>query len=120
MGSPKAHLTWQGETFLDRLIGVFQPFCPKIIVVLGHDPERIRSAATRPAEFVINADHAFGQITSLRCGLQALPPDLDAVFFTPLDYPGIRAETVRALLSVWDGRQSAIVPQNGGKHGPRC
>jgi CTP:molybdopterin cytidylyltransferase MocA len=117
MGSPKAHLTWAGETFLDRLIGVFQPVCSDVIVVLGHEPEYIRAAASRPAIFVVNGDHALGQITSLQCGLRALPAGTDAVFFTPLDYPGIRAETVRSLLQAYSGEEPAVVPQTGGKHG---
>jgi molybdenum cofactor cytidylyltransferase len=117
MGSPKAHLTWEGETFLDRLIGIFQPFCSRVVVVLGHEPERVRAAATRPAEFVINPDYAFGQLTSLQCGLRAVPPSTEAAFFTPLDYPGIRVETVRAVLDHYTGHELAVVPQVGARHG---
>jgi molybdenum cofactor cytidylyltransferase len=117
MGSPKALLTWGGETFLDRLIGVFQPPCLNVIAVLGHEPERIRAAATRPADFVFNPDHALGQLTSLQCGLRALPPDIDAVFFTPVDYPAISAGTVRTLLHSYTGRELAVVPRRDGKRG---
>lgn len=117
MGSPKALLTWSGETFLDRLIGVFEPVCGKVIVVLGHDPERIRTAATRSADFVFNPDHALGQLTSLQCGLRALPQDAEVVFFTPLDYPGIDGATVRRLLEAYTGNEAAVVPRTGGRHG---
>jgi molybdenum cofactor cytidylyltransferase len=117
MGSPKAHLTWAGETFLDRLIGIFQPVCSEVIVVLGHEPERVRAAASRPAKFVVNPDHALGQLTSLQCGLRALHPELDGVFFTPLDYPAVGADTVRTLMQAYTGAEPAVVPRIRGKHG---
>jgi molybdenum cofactor cytidylyltransferase len=117
MGSPKAHLTWAGETFLDRLIGIFQPVCSDVIVVLGHEPERIRAAASRPAKFVVNPDFALGQLTSLQCGLQAVPADADVVFFTPLDYPAVTEDTVRSLMQACTGAELAVVPQIAGKHG---
>jgi CTP:molybdopterin cytidylyltransferase MocA len=117
MGSPKAHLTWAGETFLDRLISIFQPVCSDVIVVLGHEPERVRAAASRPATFVVNPDYSLGQLTSLQCGLRAVPVDVDAVFFTPLDYPAVSAGTVRSLFQAYSGEEPAVVPQTGGKHG---
>jgi molybdenum cofactor cytidylyltransferase len=117
MGSPKALLTWDGETFLDRLIGHFQTACSQVIVVLGHEPERIRSAATLPVEFVFNPDHQLGQLTSLQCGLRSLRADIEAVFFTPVDYPAISAGTVRTLLHSYTGRELAVVPKTNGKHG---
>jgi CTP:molybdopterin cytidylyltransferase MocA len=117
MGSPKAHLTWAGETFLDRLIGIFEPVCSSVIVVLGHEPDTVRAAASRHAGFVVNPDYALGQLTSLQCGLRAVPPGTDAVFFTPLDYPAVSASTVRALMDAYTGAELAVVPRIDGRHG---
>jgi CTP:molybdopterin cytidylyltransferase MocA len=36
MGAPKPLLDCGGETFLDRLIGVFSTSCRPVIAVLGH------------------------------------------------------------------------------------
>lgn len=96
MGSPKALLQYRGETFVDRLIGVFSP-CDKVVVVLGHNADTIRNGMKRRATIVINPDPERGQLSSLQCGLSAVA-DADAVFFTPVDYPAIEASTVRALL----------------------
>jgi molybdenum cofactor cytidylyltransferase len=96
MGSPKALLHYRGETFIDRLIGVFSP-CDEVIVVLGHDADTIRKGMKRRATIVVNPDPERGQLSSLQCGLSAVA-DADAVFFTPVDYPTIEPSTVRALL----------------------
>jgi molybdenum cofactor cytidylyltransferase len=116
MGSAKALLPYAGETFADRLIGVFSSVCYRVIVVLGHDGDTIRAGIRREAMFVFNPDYTRGQLTSLQCGLRAAG-DADAAFFLPVDYPGIKAETVRALLDAWTGAESAAVPALQGHHG---
>lgn len=99
MGSPKALLTYRGETFLDRLIGIFSGVCDQTIVVLGHNHESILNQLQRKneAEFVINPDPERGQLSSLQCGLRAANA-AGAIFFTPVDYPAFEPATVRALL----------------------
>ena len=96
MGSPKALLPYRGETFVDRLIGVFSP-CDEVVVVLGHDAGIIRDGMKRQATIVVNPEPERGQLSSLQCGLSAVA-DADAVFFTPVDYPAIEPSTIRALL----------------------
>ena len=96
MGSPKALLPYRGETFIDRLVGVFSP-CDEVVVVLGHGAAAIRDGMNRRATIVVNPDPERGQLSSLQCGLSAVA-DSDAVFFTPVDYPAIEASTIRALL----------------------
>lgn len=117
MGSPKALLTLAGETFLDRLIGVFEPVCSEVVVVLGHDADRVRSAARRSARFVYNPDHQQGQLTSLQCGMRAVSEDIECLFFTPLDYPAIRPVTVQAVSNALTDGDVAVAPQYDGKHG---
>jgi molybdenum cofactor cytidylyltransferase len=97
MGSPKALLTLNGVSFADGLIAAFAP-CDEVVVVLGHDAERIRAGISRTATFVVNPNPERGQLSSLQCGLEAVS-DADAVFFTPVDYPAIGARTVRLLLA---------------------
>jgi molybdenum cofactor cytidylyltransferase len=97
MGSPKALLTLNGVSFADGLIAAFAP-CDEVVVVLGHDAERIRTGITRPARFIVNPNPELGQLSSLQCGLKAVP-DADAIFFTPVDYPAIHPRTVRLLLA---------------------
>jgi len=79
MGSPKALLACQGETFLDRLIGILATCCRPVIVVLGHEAETIRAGLSRAgqATFVVNENYQDGQLSSLQCGLAAVPAEPD-------------------------------------------
>ena len=116
MGTPKALLVYGGETFLDRLIRIFNETCNSVTVVLGHDQSiqhRIKRATE--ATFVINPDYEKGQLTSLQCGLKAIPANADAVIFTPVDYPAIEVATIQALIAALlpDNTQQATTPGGG-------
>jgi len=116
MGSPKALLPYQGESFLDRLVGLFAARLNSVIVVLGAGAEEIRSHAARAATFVVNADYRTGQTSSLQCGLRALPPDAGGVLFTLVDHPAVAPATLDALLA---GAPGALVrvPRYQGRRG---
>lgn len=117
MGTAKALLVYRGETFLDRLIRIFNETCNSVTVVLGHDQSiqhRIQRAGE--ATFVTNPDYEKGQLTSLQCGLKAIPANADAVIFTPVDYPAIEASTIRAMLAAAPG-SLVVVPRREGRHG---
>lgn len=98
MGRPKALLEFQGETFLDRVIGALRAGCDEVVVVLGHQADAIRKGVRRGAEarFVINPRYEEGQLSSLQRGLQEAG-GASAVMFTPVDYPAVAPETVAAL-----------------------
>jgi molybdenum cofactor cytidylyltransferase len=120
MGYPKALLNYRGETFLDRLIGLFAPYCTPVIVVLGAQAERIRGGMLRPAaaEFVWNPDYTRGQISSLQCGLAALPGDAEAVLLTLVDHPAVSPETVAALAAeIPAGGTLLRIPRYGERRG---
>jgi molybdenum cofactor cytidylyltransferase len=116
MGSPKALLELDGETFLDRLIRCFSLHCSPVIVVLGHEPEVIRAGvrAAGNAVFVLNPDYQRGQFSSLQCGLRAAPAKADGVVFTPVDHPNVEPETVARLI---EARAPVAIPQYLGRHG---
>ena len=118
MGSPKPLLTIGSETFADRLIGVFDGLCSSVVVVLGHDAERIQAGIARKARFVFNPDHALGQLTSLQCGLRNIETRPDAVLFTPVDYPSFSRDTIASLLGAFEAhRPPVVVPRCDGRHG---
>jgi len=98
MGSPKALLTYRGETFLDRLIDLFSRNCSPVIVVLGAAADAIRSGVKRPAVFVYNDRYRLGQTTSMQCGLRGVPDNADGVLFTLVDHPAVAPATITALI----------------------
>ena len=116
MGQPKALLEYRGETFLDRLIGLFSARCEPVIVVLGASAETIRAGLRRAgaARLVVNADWPRGQLSSMQCGLRAVPPGADGVLFTLVDHPGVHPDTMGRLL---DGVGTLRIPRYHGRRG---
>jgi molybdenum cofactor cytidylyltransferase len=118
MGTPKALLEYQGETFLDRLVGLFRARCSPVIVVLGAGAVEIEARATRPAMFVRNPDYRRGMTSSLQCGLRAVPADADGVLFTLVDHPAVAPETIGALLAGGDAADALVrVPRFRARRG---
>jgi molybdenum cofactor cytidylyltransferase len=115
MGFPKALLRYQDQTFLDRLTGLFQHRCSPVLVVLGAHADRIREAVVRPATFVLNPNYSRGMITSLQCGLRAVPPESEAVLLTLVDHPAVAAETIDRILDIPAGLLR--VPRHAGRRG---
>jgi molybdenum cofactor cytidylyltransferase len=124
MGTPKALLEFRGETFLDRLIGVFGRVCDPLIVVVGTHAEQIRTGIERAGEvlFAVNPDPERGMLSSLQCGLALIAGDCDAAMFLPVDHPNIEASTVETIAGEFRAhRAPAIVPVYSGQHGhPVC
>ena len=118
MGTPKALLDIGGETFLDRMIGLLHGVCETVVVVLGHDRERIQAGTQRLAQTTVcvNPQPDRGMFSSLQCGLLAFETqDVDAVLFTPVDLPGLQPETIHRIAAE-RGRQ-AVVPVFQGHRG---
>lgn len=117
MGFPKALLDIKGETFLGHLIALFSAYCAPVIVVLGHEPERIQAGLDNPqgAVFVVNRDYPLGQLSSMQCGLRAAPASCDSVLFTLVDHPNVRASTIEQLTAA--PRASLSIPRYEGRRG---
>jgi molybdenum cofactor cytidylyltransferase len=116
MGFPKALLEFRGETFLDGLIRTFGAHCSPVVVVLGAEAERIRAGLRAAAGAVIveNRGWKLGQITSMQCGLRAVPAEARGVLFTLVDHPNVRASTVAELVRQ-DG--ALAIPRYAGRRG---
>jgi len=112
MGRPKALLEYQGETFLSRSARLFLPFCDPVVVVLPP------SGLECPAGVIVtvNPEPERGMLTSLQCGLRALPDSARFVFFTPVDLPAVAPQTVSALREA-AGQAPAIIPRYSGRRG---
>ena len=120
MGQPKALLEYKGETFLRRLAGMLGEACGRVVIVLGHDAERVCAAAPEGAEMVVNPEPERGMLSSLQCGLRAVAGDAEAVLFLPVDYGAVRGDTV-AGVAAQAGAAEMVVPVFEGRHGhPVC
>ena len=101
MGSPKALLHCEGQTFIARICGsLLSAGVEDVVMVLGARAEKIRQAIpAHPAlRSVVNPNYVQGQLSSLVIGLSALSPQSEATIVTLVDHPLIKAETFAALL----------------------
>ncbi|NOU08381.1 MAG: NTP transferase domain-containing protein [Hyphomicrobiaceae bacterium] len=91
-----------------------------VIVVLGHTGEAVRTAlAGLDVRFVENPRFADGISTSLKVGLEALPPDVDGALVTLGDMPEVPTTLYNRMIAAFapkDGR-SIVMPIFDGKRG---
>jgi molybdenum cofactor cytidylyltransferase len=66
---------------------------------------------------VLNPDYARGQLSSMQCGLRAVPSEADGVLFTLVDHPAVSESTVGALLAAAFRRPLLCVPRYQGRRG---
>ena len=83
----------------------------EIVVVLGHDAERVSSALRLPgaARTVVNPAHPSGIASSLTVGLRALDARSEAAIVLLADQPGITKEHVSALAREFRGTGPPVV-----------
>jgi len=68
-----------------------------LVVVVGHERERVRDALPSGVTVVHNPDYADGQASSVRTGVDAVAESADAAVIGLGDMPFVRTETVRLL-----------------------
>jgi molybdenum cofactor cytidylyltransferase len=107
MGTPKALLDYQGETFVARLQRLFAKHSAEVIVV-GHP------GATYAT--VVNPAPERGMLSSLQCGLGAISSGCDAAVFTLVDLPAVLDSTIESILGGWNG-EILRIPSYLGRRG---
>ncbi len=80
----------------------------EVIVVVGHDAERV-THAVHGARIVTNPNYEAGQSTSLVAGLRSADPRCAAAIVLLADQPHITASHVRALADAFASSGSPIV-----------
>jgi molybdenum cofactor cytidylyltransferase len=114
-GRPKALLELGGVPLvLRQLIALSGAGVDEVAVVLGHHGEAIEAAVRPfPITLVNNPSPDDGQVSSVRLGLGALSPKLDAMIVALADQPLIDAQDIVALISAYRrrGEASMAVPR---------
>jgi molybdenum cofactor cytidylyltransferase len=120
-GRPKVLLELGGvPLILRQLVALSGAGVDEVAVVLGHHADAVEAAVRSfPITLVRNPDPDAGQATSVRVGLQALSPRLDAVVVALADQPLIDAQDIVALISAFKQRGDAamVVPRVRGADG---
>jgi molybdenum cofactor cytidylyltransferase len=90
-----------------------------VIVVLGHDAERV-AAALPPGrqQVIINPSYQEGMSTSLRVGLAAIPPQTAGALILLGDQPLVTANLVEQMLeAARESPASILAASYGGRRG---
>ncbi len=91
----------------------------QVVVVLGYQAGALAPLLEGlPVESVLNSDWQEGLSTSVRAGLGALRPEIDAAVFLPVDQPGLTPALLQALAARHILTAAPIVaPRYAGQRG---
>jgi molybdenum cofactor cytidylyltransferase len=135
MGFPKALLPYafnegmEGAggpetTFLEHLLDVMnRSRAEPIVVVLGHEGERIRSSLSPTswgrARPVLNERSREGMLTSILAGIEAVDEsEVEGALILPVDHPDVSSEIVDLLIGKYgDTPHPIILPVHQGRRG---
>ena len=111
MGEAKQLLRLGNTTLLGQVLeNVRSSGVKDIVLVLGHEAEKIKERIpTENLSVVINESYRQGMGTSLRAGLAALPPGVDAALIVLADQPFIRPKTLDLLMDQYRRSSAQIV-----------
>jgi molybdenum cofactor cytidylyltransferase len=126
MGQPKALLPWgpstgsgQAQKLVEYQIDQLrQPPVERVVVVLGHDAERIRPVIDRAgAEVLVNELYKRGRASSLRAGARAVADDTRTILVLDVDQPRPRRVIQRLIENHVRASNVITVPTCEGKRG---
>ena len=89
MGRPKPLLPWRGATLVERQVeSLLEGGVSNVVVVLGHCADEVVPHVQKTdARYVINDRYREGRTSSIKAGLDAVPPDTDHVLMIGVDQP---------------------------------
>lgn len=120
MGCQKLLLPFGKTTVIGHVVDeLLRSELDNVYVVLGHEGNRISEELSgRPVTVVANPDYKLGMLSSVRCGLQAVPPQCDKVLVVLGDQPEITSELVNQMIqSSSTSDKGILVPVYCGKRG---
>lgn len=120
MGVQKLLLPLGGRPIIARTVDELlrSPVDP-VFVVVGRDGTRIAEAlAGRRVRFVTNPCAEGEMLSSVRCGLAAIPKACSAVLVALGDQPGVTADVIALLVEAFrTSDRGIVVPTSGGRRG---
>jgi molybdenum cofactor cytidylyltransferase len=120
MGQPKQLLTVDGQAMVRRVAeAVCAAGLRQVIVVLGAQAQAVAGVLQGlPVDLVVNHAWQEGMSTSIRAGLDALRPEIDAALLVLADQPDLGPELLRILIDHYRATDALIVaPYYEGQRG---
>lgn len=105
MGTNKLLLPVDGVPMVRRVVATAGKVCRRVVVVLGHEAEQVRiaasSATAAPIEFTKNENYRSGMFSSIQQGMRSVVSPW--FFVLPGDLPFLGASVFRRLVSALSG-----------------
>lgn len=120
MSRQKLLLPFGGKTVVAHIVDqILESSVDETYVVVGHEGERVsRELSDRTVFVVTNADYKSGMLSSVRCGLVALPPECRAVLVALGDQPSLTAKLLDKMVRSFNETEKKIlVPIYNGRRG---
>jgi len=120
MGVQKLLLPFDGRTVIGHITEeVRRSLVARTVVVVGQDADRIAGAvAGHRVTVVTNPDLGGDMLSSVRCGLRAMPSDCEAVLVALGDQPAITADLIDRMVQAYrTAERGILVPVYGGRRG---
>ncbi|GAA4181508.1 nucleotidyltransferase family protein [Gryllotalpicola koreensis] len=108
LGRPKQLLPYGDGLLLDAVLDLARgvPFEQRILALGGYADEVRAAVDTGGFELVLNDDYTSGCSSSIAAAVRAVHDDVDGAVMLLGDQPGVRAETIAAVL---EGRGAAPI-----------
>jgi molybdenum cofactor cytidylyltransferase len=120
MGEQKLLLPFGGKTVLTHIVDqVITSAIDETYVVTGHESKRVNDELSgRPVTIVSNPDYKKGMLSSVRCGLAALPSQCRATLVALGDQPSVTSKLINEMIGSYDKTEKKIlVPAYNGRRG---
>lgn len=111
----------RGRPLLLHATGSLEPWCRRVVVVAGHEQERVAGLVTgRPhLALAVNPAPDDGMFSSVRAGVRRVEQGCTGFFVLPADCPlvgtAVPGAMIRAFLA--EGGRRAVVPEHRGHGG---
>jgi molybdenum cofactor cytidylyltransferase len=111
MGSQKLLLPYGQSTIIETVIdNVLNSSIDHVMVVLGANQEEIQDTLEhKPVQFCHNRKHEQGMLSSVICGIRALPPDALTALIYLGDQPGIHPAVTNTVIEAYSEELFGIV-----------
>ena len=115
MGENKALLRIGDQTFLDNLATVLAVGgCEPVLAVVSEPTDEIRDGCRlEGVRLVVNPDPSRGQISSLRCAVSEVGPDVTGLVVLLVDQGAVQAATVARVREALSGCALAVARHQG-------
>lgn len=111
MGQPKLLLPFGEKTIIETIVEkVISSRVDNTLVVLGSEREEVEQKIKNfPVQVAFNADYPSGMLSSVLCGLGAMPEETKAVVVVLGDQPSVSKEVIDKIVDAYQKTGKGIV-----------